>query len=282
VDLLWEIGDGTMSGGVATAMPDAEGCFTLEPRGEMRGTVAWVLKERGREGKYRTEEDVLADVDYTLRAAAKGYVTEEIGDPGPDVEIRIDPEGRERLTGSIRVDARWPDGVRYGGRLLVEAGSHDRPGFSQWALPDPDGTFLLVGIAPGKWGLRVAGREHSGEEILVPETGEARIRLRVPRAGVREPGDAPKGEPREVEVSTGARDPGRFAFVRAEARPGLFFRSEVVASAARFPALPAGSWTFVLQPAERPEEGFPADVPPGPGPLRLSFPEPAPEVAAPK
>ena len=141
---------------------------------------------------------------------------------------------------------------------------------------------FLVGVAPGKWGLRVSGRNHSGEELVVPEGGEARIRMRVPRPGVEEPDDAPKGEPREVEVSTGNRNLGRWAFVRAEARPGLFFRSEVVASAASFPALPAGKWTFVLQAPESPEERFAAEVPAGAGPLRLSFPEPAPVVAAPK
>ena len=116
----------------------------------------------------------------------------------------------------------------------------------------------------------------------IPEGGEVRVALRVHRKGVEEPKDAPKGEPREVEVSTGGRSLGRFSFVRAEARPGLFFRSEVVASAASFPALPAGKWTFVLQAPELPEERFAAEVPAGAGPLRLSFPDPAPQAASPK
>jgi hypothetical protein len=179
----------------------------------------------------------------------------------------------------VRVEARWNDGTRYAGRLLVDGWPAKGEWFAQWVLPDHDGTFLLVGIPAGTWNLRVAGKSDSGEKVAVPESGEVRVVLPVHRRGVIEPQDAPKGEPREVEVSTEAVDAGPGAYVRAEVRPGLFFRSEVVASVARFPALPSGPWTFVLQSTDRAEVRFTADVPPGSGRLALRFPA---ESATPK
>ncbi|HEU4395609.1 MAG TPA: hypothetical protein VFS92_08590 [Planctomycetota bacterium] len=273
--LHYELQDGTASGGIAIPIgPD--GAWRIDPRERMRSVADMFVVREGappeRHRTFSTVEEAIAGLDYSLRASANGYEPGEIGDPGAESALGLRPEHRESLPGTIRVESRWPDGVRYGGRLLVEYWSEERPRSSQWVLPDADGDHLVAGVPPGRWRVRAAGREDNGTEIRVPEAGEVRVVLRVPRKGVQEPEGAPSGPPREVEVATGAHPVAVGAFVRAESRAGAFFRSEVEGASASFAALPAGDWTFVLQVPGQTEVRFDAEVPAAPDRLRLEFP----------
>ena len=273
VNLRWATTDGTLGGTLGNDLAE-DGSFSIEAVEQMKEMARQIVAGRGGREKYASVEDFLADLEYSLQFSAKGYASAERGEPGFSTEVGLEPEAREPFPGSVRIDARWNDGSRYAGRLLVDAWPPEGDGFSQWIHADPDGTFLLVGVPAGPWNLRVSGKGDSGVRVAVTEAGEVRAVLPVPRTGVKEPEGAPAGEPREVEVSTGGHDPGAGAFVRAEARAGLFHRAEVVATAARFPALPAGRWEFVLQSPDRAEVRFESDVPAGPGRLSLRFPAP--------
>jgi hypothetical protein len=271
VELLWATSDGTQSGAWGEDLRE-DGSFSIEAVEKMRRMAEEMFRGEFQRGKFKSPDEAYADLEYRLRVSAKGYETFEKGDPGKEFEVSLEPESRDHLPGSVRVDARWPDDSRFQGRLLVNVSSHDRGLYSQWALPDHDGTYLLPGIPAGRWSFNVAGKRNTGTDLDVPEAAEARVSLRVPRKGVEEPRDVPAGEPREVSVSTGSGDAGPGACVRAEARPGLFFRVEVTASTALFPSLPAGKWEFVLQAPDRPEVRFAAEIPAGTGRLSLRFP----------
>lgn len=273
VSLLWQTNDGTLGGGMSADMAE-DGSWTADGRDDMReySKRLFLQLDEYQRRKYRSPEDLFADLEYGIRASAKGYETVEGPEPGEETEFRLVPEGRDRLPGAVRVDARWSDGNRYPGRLLAHFGWHDREGFSQWAWPESDGTFLFVGVPAGPWSVIAAGKHCTGNDVKVPESGEVRVALRVPRKGLEEADDVPSGDPREVEVSLGGLQPGAGAFVRAEARKGLFFRSEAVGGVAVFGALPAGKWEFVLQAPDVPEARFAADVEPGSGRLSLRFP----------
>jgi hypothetical protein len=277
VSLLWHTADGTRGGGIDGIEVGEDGSFAIEPRQQMRGIARWIAADTST-GEHTPPDRVeaeaarlLEEMEYDVRGTAKGYETVEKGDPGESVEVALEPESRERLPGAIRVVTRMPDGSPWRGLLLAEFWGDDRKGFSQWTWPDPDGTFLLEGVPVGKWSVRVAGRGDSGSEVHVLEAAETRTTLRVPRKGVQQGDDAPAAETREVEVGGIPPDAGAGAFLRAEPRPGLFFRRAVLSGSAAFPALPVGKWTFVLQAPDRPEQRFPAEVPAGVGKLWLSF-----------
>jgi hypothetical protein len=272
VSLAWSLSDGTVSSALPLEVAE-DGTFSCEPRAGMRAQVERMLAEDGwLKGRYGGVEEALADLEYALEGSAAGYAKRVVGDPGAEVDLRLDPEGVERLTGTVRVEARRADGSRFPSRALVEFLGDGRTGFLQWALPEGDGSFLLPGVPSGPWSLRISGRGDGGTRIRVPEAGEVRVELAVPRAGLLEAEGTPAGEPREVSVAVRGRALPSGSFLRAEARPGLFFRTEVVGESARFAALPAGSWTFVLQVAGRPDVPFPAAVPAGAGTLALEFP----------
>jgi hypothetical protein len=273
VSLLWSTSDGTQSSSLSIPLKD-DGTFAIEPVEAMRAVAEEMFRGEFQRGKFASADEAYRDVEYRIRVAAKGYETFEKGDPGASHEVSLEPEHRDRLYGSVRVDALWPDDSRYAGRLLVNVSSHDRGSWSQWALPEPDGSYVLPGIAAGTWSFNVAGRHNTGTEVAVLEAAESKVTLRVPRRGVEEPPDAPSGEPREVEVALGARDAGAGACMRAEFRPGLFHRVEVLSNRALFPALPPGKWEFVLQAPDLPEVRFAAEVTAGAGRLVLPFPEP--------
>lgn len=272
VSLLYSTSDGTQSGGIDVPLGE-DGSFAVDPSESMKALAEEMFKSEFQRGKFASAEEAFRDLEYRLRVAAKGYVTHEKGDPGDRHEVSLEPEARDRLYGTVRVEALWPDDSRYAGRLLVNVSSHDRGAWSQWSLPEPDGAFLLCGIPGGTWSFNVAGKRNTGTDVAVLEGAESRVTLRVPRRGVEEPSDAPAGEAREVEVSTGSLETGPGACMRAECRPGLFHRVEVLSGRALFAALPAGKWEFVLQAPDRPEVRFPAEVPAGSGRLALRFPE---------
>ncbi len=273
VSLLWQTNDGTLGGGMSAEMAE-DGSWTLDPRDTMRRQAESMFRglDEYHRRQYATPEDLFADLEYGIRASAKGYETVEGPEPGEETDFRLVPEGRDRLPGAVRVDARWSDGSRYPGRLLVRFSSPDREGFSQWALSESDGTFLFPGVPSGPWSVIAAGKHCTGVDVRVSEAGEVRASLRVPRKGLEEDEHAPSGDPREVAVSLGDLRAGAGASVRAEARKGLFFRSEVVAGGAFFPGLPAGRWEFVLQAPEQEEARFQAEVAAGSGRLTLRFP----------
>ena len=273
VELGWQVPDGTFSSSIGVDVTE-DGNFTFEARASLKSMAErFGLREASIRERYGSTDSFLAALDHELRGLADGYETFVVGDPGPEVNLALVAVPAENLPGTLRVDAHWPDGVRYGRRILVDGLGGDRGWFSQWALPEEDGTWILRGVSPGRWSFRIAGMGDSGSEVDVPAGGEARVTLRVPRKGVKEPDDAPTGTPREVEVSVAGRLYGPGSHVRAEVREGLFWRSEVAGSAAFFRALPAGKWTFVLETPGRPAERFEGEVPERVGRLFLVFPD---------
>ena len=274
VSLRWELSDGTVSSSVSVNVA-GDGTFEVEPREPMREEMARMIGEGGwLRDRFRTVEDGLADLEYSLVGRAKGYGTLVKGDPAPETDLMLVPEGLDLLPGTVRVDAKRGDGSRFPGRMLVDFLSADRGSFSQWAHPEADGTFLLPGVPAGRWSVRAAGKHDGGTKVEVPESGEVRAEILVPRAGLAEAEGAPAGAPREVGVAVPGRNLPAGTFLRAEARPGLFFRVEVAGGRAAFAALPAGAWTFVLQSPGRTEERFAAEVEAGEGPLEREFPAP--------
>jgi hypothetical protein len=269
LELHFETSDGTRGSGLRVTVEE-DGSFSFQPRKRMRSVAeSYILQ--GVWKKYESADKLLEDTVFTLIGRADGHEDVRRGHPPSQVVLRLKSRLEGVATGRLRVDARWPDDVRYAGRLLVDLWGRGQD-YSQWSLAEADGTYLLTGILPGKYNARIAGRGDSGQDVVIPEAGEVRVRLAVHRDGVAKQGDElPSGTPREVHVHTGGLEGGSLAFVRAEAEEELFWRSEVVASTATFSALPAGRWTFALQlPGQEPRR-MRRTVPEGAGTLYLQW-----------
>ena len=246
-------------------------------------------------------------VRLELRIGKEGYETVRlpISEEAPVVKLRRrDPPA---LPGRIVGVARTADGKPLSGMVLIDGYDEMGGNASQYAIADAGGAFTLEGVPAGYWQFFESG---SCVEAVVPESGEAHVELHPAPVATQPseadlekeaqglqalladlPADAPNREDaqlhmalarqnqrlahiaaqpvREVVVTGLGTGPG--AALRAEAKPRLYWRTDVRSGEARFAALPSGTWTLVLAVPGRPSVSMPVDIPPGDGPLKIEL-----------
>ena len=149
-----DIGESSSWWGTTT---DAEGRFRIDAG-------------RFRPGYHRLEVRVAAEDRRTWRGAFAG----------PGMEIRMERLPGRPAPGRIRGVAQFTDGRAVEG--VVEATLLDEMLHSESrnALADRTGTFLLAGVLPGQWRVRLRGCR-SWSTVVVPEGGESAVAFRVDR-----------------------------------------------------------------------------------------------------
>ncbi|HEU4395904.1 MAG TPA: carboxypeptidase-like regulatory domain-containing protein, partial [Planctomycetota bacterium] len=92
--------------------------------------------------------------------------------------IGMEAESGRPAPGRIRGVARLPDGTALSGTLVVTLLGEMLDWHHRWTVADAAGGFLLEGVAPGEWQVRVKG-SRNWSAALVPEGGEAAIAVVV-------------------------------------------------------------------------------------------------------
>ncbi len=234
----------------------ADGAYRFEP--------ARLLKESRR-------EEVPKGLRFEIRVRAAGYQVAKIPVTGSEHEVRLAPDLTPPIPGSVRGVASRSDGTAFRGRLKVECYEAESGWYqSPWAWADEGGNYAIVGMPAGTWSINVSGGGKAAK-IVVPEGGEAWLPLVVPARGVDEGSDTFPEETRGVVVTGLPPDVGVGSFVRAETRPGHFTRAPVVEGSARFAALPARNYRFVLERPGRPDVAVEGSVARGEGSQAIPF-----------
>ncbi len=141
----------------------------------------WHGARSGEDGSFDSEVPQ-GDGALELRVRMPGHqiaIVPWSGEELADVDVRLERQSAPPVPGRVLGYATDPDGHPITGRVLVTGYDAMWDHQAVWSIADDGGSFVLEGVAPGHWTLRLSGapQEHTVDAI-VPDGGETRAHLR--------------------------------------------------------------------------------------------------------
>jgi hypothetical protein len=130
----------------------------------------------------RVDDDTdLAGQRMELRVSKDGYEPVRVAAEGGDLRVELRPRTTPVVPGRVAGLARGADGKPLAGEIEVNGYDGEGANATQWTLADASGEFVLEGVPPGSWQLRIGSGPRA--EVTVAEGGEARVELTSAKSG---------------------------------------------------------------------------------------------------